>query len=265
MAVTNDDVGRDRQFATTLSHGLDILLAFRVGDAMLGNRDFVQRTGLSKSAVSRLTHTLTLLGFLRHDRAQAKYRLGAPALAMSYPLLAGLPVRQVARPMMKALADQIGGAVSLGLRDRIQMIYIETARSTDNLLLTPDIGAGLPMLTTAMGRAWLCHAPAGERDAVLNRLRLADADAVSRALPLLARARESLASKGYCTNRAEWRHDGYGLAVPLCKPIHGMHFVLNCGVPVGQESFGIVERRVAPGLLGLARSIESAMGLVAMA
>ncbi|MEK7488336.1 MAG: helix-turn-helix domain-containing protein, partial [Pseudomonadota bacterium] len=47
------DDARDRQFATTLANGLDILLAYRAGESLLGNKDFVQRTGLSKSTVAR--------------------------------------------------------------------------------------------------------------------------------------------------------------------------------------------------------------------
>jgi hypothetical protein len=54
----DDEHAPDRQFAATLAHGIDILLAYRPGDVLLGNRDFVQRTGLPKSTVARLTHTL---------------------------------------------------------------------------------------------------------------------------------------------------------------------------------------------------------------
>ncbi len=96
----------------------------------LGNRDFVLRTGLSKSTVARLTHTLAVLGYLRHDVALGKYRLGAAVLAPAYPLLGGMPIRQLARPLMQAMADEVGGAVSLGVRDRTQMIYVETALAT---------------------------------------------------------------------------------------------------------------------------------------
>nr|MBF0685958.1 helix-turn-helix domain-containing protein [Pseudomonas sp.] len=66
---------KDSQFATTLSHGIDILASFRADSPTLANKDFVQRTGLSKSAVARLTHTLVQLGYLRRDGASGKYRL----------------------------------------------------------------------------------------------------------------------------------------------------------------------------------------------
>lgn len=44
---------RDSQFASTLSSGIDLLLCYRAGESVLGNGDFVQRTGLSKD---RKTH-----------------------------------------------------------------------------------------------------------------------------------------------------------------------------------------------------------------
>jgi DNA-binding IclR family transcriptional regulator len=255
------DDARDRQFATTLANGLDILLAYRAGESLLGNKDFVQRTGLSKSTVARLTHTLSALGYLRHDTTLGKYRLGAPVLAPGYPLLASMPIRQLARPLMKALADEIGGAVSLGIRDRTQMVYVETARSTDNLVVTPDIGAALPMLTTAIGKAWLCRAPADLRDPVLNRLRLQDPDGFARAAPGLAQAREDLERLGYCTNRAEWRHDVFGFAVPLCKPVDSQWFVINSGIRARPGSFHSIEKFAAPRLVTLAHNLEVQLGL----
>lgn len=252
---------KDRQFATTLANGIDILLAFRPGESMLGNKDFVQRTGLSKSTVARLTHTLTALGYLRHDVPLGKYRLGAPVLAPGYPLLASMQIRQVARPLMKGLADEAVGAVSLGVRDRTQMIYVETARSTDNLVVPPDIGASLPMLTTAIGKAWLCRAPAALRDAVLNRLRLEDPDAFRRASPGLAQAREDLETVGFCSNRAEWRHDVFAFAVPLCRPVDSQWFVVNCGVRARPGTFANVRKFVGPRLVTLAHNLEVLMGL----
>ncbi|QOT75143.1 hypothetical protein [Cupriavidus basilensis] len=83
------------------------------------------------------------------------------------------------------------------MRDRTQMIYVETARSTDSLVAAPDIGAALPMLTTAIGKAWLCKVPAEERESVLNRLRLQDPDAFVRFQPQLLRLRQDFEAKGY--------------------------------------------------------------------
>ena len=92
------DPEKDRNFITALARGLDILRAYRPGETELTNTDFAERTGLPKPTVSRLTYTLTLLGYLTRDPALQKYRLGSGVLSLSHPVLAGAQVRQVARP-----------------------------------------------------------------------------------------------------------------------------------------------------------------------
>ena len=56
------------------------------------------RTGLPKPTMSRLTYTLTKLGYLRHNIRLGKYQLGSAVLSIGYPLLASMSVRQIARP-----------------------------------------------------------------------------------------------------------------------------------------------------------------------
>jgi DNA-binding MarR family transcriptional regulator len=54
----------DRHFVNALGRGLEVLACFRHGDRMLGNQDISRACGLPKSTVSRLTNTLTKLGYL---------------------------------------------------------------------------------------------------------------------------------------------------------------------------------------------------------
>src|ERR1700757_1827405 len=85
----------DPSFATTLAHGLDVLAAFRNAAGPLSNADPAERTGLSRPTVSRLTSTLTLLGYLKRD-AKGRFVLGLGVLATAYPLLSAIKVRQTA-------------------------------------------------------------------------------------------------------------------------------------------------------------------------
>ena len=56
--------GKDRKFVEALSRGLDVLRAFSQGSVILGNQDIARITGLPKPTVSRMTYTLTKLGYL---------------------------------------------------------------------------------------------------------------------------------------------------------------------------------------------------------
>ena len=95
----------DRHFVTALARGLEVLSCFRSGDKALGNQEIAQRCRLPKSTVSRLTSTLTKLGYLIQVEESGKYRLGTATLSLGSAMLARLDVRQIARPMMQELAD----------------------------------------------------------------------------------------------------------------------------------------------------------------
>lgn len=251
----------DPAFATTLAHGLALLQCFRVGEPVLSNRELAERTGLSKATISRLTYTLAARGLLLYDTDLRRYRLGSTALSLGYPLLASLRVRQLARPLMKRLADQVGGSVSLGLRDRLQMVYVETSRGHDAIAFRPDIGASLPMLSTAMGRAWLCQAAPDERAPVLQALRAAEPAQWRTHAAALRQAALDLTTLGFCSSRGEWQSDVQAVAVPMRTEIDGEILVFNCGVPDTRMTPHKLERTMGPRLLQLVRRMEAELGI----
>ncbi|MDE1714428.1 helix-turn-helix domain-containing protein, partial (plasmid) [Chromobacterium amazonense] len=70
----------DRPFVTALARGLEVLAAFRPGEGALSNQELARRTGLPKSTVSRLSYTLTRLGYLQPEGDGGPYRLGLALL-----------------------------------------------------------------------------------------------------------------------------------------------------------------------------------------
>ncbi|CAB3777559.1 HTH-type transcriptional regulator TsaQ1/TsaQ2 [Paraburkholderia caffeinitolerans] len=247
----------DPDFATTLAHGLALLQCFRMGETTLSNKALAERTGLSKATVSRLTYTLAARGLLQYDADLRRYRLGSTALALAYPLLASLNIRQIARSRMARLADRVGGSVSLGMRDRLQMVYVESSRGHESSAFRPDIGGSLPMLTTAMGRAWLCQAPQAQRETALDALRAADAEQWHSQQAGWEEARRTFAAHGYCACEAAWLNDVYAVAVPMRQAVDGETLVFNCGVPRARLTPGKLEREMAPLLLHMVREIEA--------
>src|SRR5438128_9187515 len=141
----------DPSFATTLAHGLDVLAAFRNSPGPLSNAELAAHTGLSRPTVSRLTHTLAQLGYLKRDTKG--FVLGLGVLAAAYPVLSALKVRQLARPLMRDFAAYAGGTVSIAMPFGLDFIYVETLRTTDAVPHVPDVGFTGTLATTAVGRA----------------------------------------------------------------------------------------------------------------
>ena len=246
----------DPSFATTLAHGLDVLSAFRTGTGALSNADLAASTGLSRPTVSRLTHTLAQLGYLKRD-ARGRFELGLGILAAAYPVLSPLKVRQLARPLMRDFAAYTGGTVSIAMPFGLDFIYVETLRTTDAVPHMPDVGFTGTMATTAVGRALLSLFTDNERDAYVKTVKAERPEELkyvqTRTLPDSELCRE----RGFAVSLGEWRREIFGVAAPLYRTPTGDCLSVNCGIPSFRFSAEQIERECGPRILGLARSIKS--------
>src|ERR1700712_916837 len=158
----------DRSFVVALSRGLDVLRAFHPNDGLLGNQDIEARTNLPKPTVSRLTYTLTKLGYLTQVPRFEKYQLAPAAMALGYAALANLGVRHLSETYREELMRQTGGACAVGARDRLSMIYFGQSRSSLTVGVQLDVGSRIPIATTAMGRAYYWALPPDDRAQLLR-------------------------------------------------------------------------------------------------
>jgi DNA-binding IclR family transcriptional regulator len=260
LATVDDET--DRQFAATLARGLDVLRCFTAIEPELTNKDISSRTGLPKPTISRLTYTLTRLGYLRHlpHRGKyGKYRLGTAVLSIGYPLLANLNVRQIARRPMKELADYARGWVSISLRERLNMVYIETARSPDVLTTSrADVGQTFPIGISALGRAYLAGLSAPDRAAVMNEIKVKDPVLWKNYAPRIEKCLAEFAKRGFCLG-GDYNPHLQSVAVPMRHPRDGYLLVFNCAVPVDTWAPNQLENDLGPRLIKMVRSIEDVL------
>lgn len=246
----------DRHFVTALARGLELLACFRSGDKLLGNQELAERSKLPKSTVSRLTYTLTKLGYLQYEESAGKYRLGTATLALGSAMLSKLDIRQLARPLMQELADFSHATVSLGMRDRMSMIYVENCRSQAALTLRLDIGGRIPIVSTAMGRAYLAEASSGERNEILDRVRELDEFAWPAVRDGVARAIDEYKTRGCCTSFGDWQPDVHAIAIAF-KPNDGSQALsINCGGPAFNLSPEFLLKEVQPRLADMVARLQ---------
>jgi DNA-binding IclR family transcriptional regulator len=256
-AVLAESAG-DAAFATTLAKGLVVLEAFKAGSRLLGNMDISIRTGIPRPTVARLTHTLAELGYLHYDRDLAKYRVGIRALHMAHPLLADMPFRQLARPLMQEFAHSVRGTVSIGLLDGTAMVYVETARSGDVGPHTPDIGMPIPVVPTAMGRAASAILPLADGAALDARLQAEDAGRWSDLGGLYRKGLAQCAEQGFCICVGEYMSSIHAVAAPLFYAAGSKRaYAINCGIPAFRLASGQLETEIGPRIRALAGSIRA--------
>lgn len=250
----------DRHFVTALARGLEVLACFKRGEHGLANSEIAARCGLARSTVSRLTHTLTELGYLHHVPQGGGYRLGTSLIALGSIALAGLDVRHLARPGMRELAVFANATIGLGIRDRLSMRYVECARGETAIALNMDTGSRISLLRSAMGRAYLAVCSAAERNEILEEIRSVDDAAWPKLREGVERALEDYATLGCTRSFGEWQPTVNGIAVAF-QPGGGLPpMVLNCGAPGVILAPAFLMDEVRPRLIALAQRLEGVMG-----
>jgi DNA-binding IclR family transcriptional regulator len=257
--------GDDRQFVTALHRGLEILRCFKPTDlAGLGNVELARRSGLPHSTISRLTYTLTALGYLLYDGETARYRLGIPVLGLGYACLAGLRVRDTAREYMRQMARESGEnlLVALGGRDDLTMIYVACARSGGLMSLQLDVGSRISLSRSAMGRAYLAGTSEEERTTLMAEIRAKVGEDAWPALEVgILDAVKQVREKGFYTNLGEWNSGINAVAAPFRSEGSDLPLMaFNCGGPAFLHSQKVLEEKIGPRLVELVRTVSQTTG-----
>jgi DNA-binding IclR family transcriptional regulator len=254
----------DRSFVVALSRGLDVLRAFQPNDGLLGNQEIAARTNLPKPTVSRLTYTLTKLGYLTPVPRFEKYQLAPSAMALGYAALANLGVRHLSEPFREEVMRETGGAVAVGGRDRHSMIYFGQSRNGLTLGVQLDVGSRIPIATTAMGRAYIWALAAEERAALLRELRDHYGSRWSKMRDGLERSGEFVAKHGFAMSAGDWQDDVAAVGVALKLNDGTGPYAFNCGAPAFRFTEDRLRSDIGPRLMAMVRNIEAALGGIAL-
>ena len=244
----------DRQFITALARGLELLRCFSPKHQHLGNQELSQMTGLPKPTITRLTHTLSRLGYLKQVPNSSKFQLSVGVLSFGYSMLSNLSLRSIAHPLMKNLADYAEAPVAMATRDRLSMIYLEVVHTESTLTMRRPVGSTLPIHSSAMGRACLAAMDVKEREYLFDAIKKRNEDQWPTIKRNLERAIRDYQDYGYCLSLGDWAKDVNSVAVPLVHPKHGI-LTFNCGAPsylLNQEK---LENEIGPRLIHMVNNI----------
>jgi len=253
---------KERKFVEALARGLDVLRAFGNSNGSLGNQEISQRTGLPKATVSRLTYTLTQLGYLRFVPSRNKYELDTGVLALGYIYLSKSLIRQIATPTMAALSKATRTSIGLTTRSRLSMdmIYIASVRASESYPIRMEVGTHVPILSSATGRAWFAALSDGERQAILDYYeRSVPPDAWRSDRAGLMKGVSDLAQKGYCVSLGDWDKTVHACSVPLRLRDDSI-YVLNCGGPAERVTAERIDSELGVRLANAARDILARLG-----
>ncbi|GAA3956317.1 IclR family transcriptional regulator [Allohahella marinimesophila] len=248
--------GKDRKFVEALSRGLDVLRAFTQGSVILGNQDIARITGLPKPTVSRMTYTLTKLGYLSYSTQLEKYQLSSGVLALGYAYVSNLKVRQLAKPYMDEFARRTNTTVGLTCRDRLNMIYVENRLPPGASMMRMEIGLKLPIATSAAGRAYCSAIGEEDRAHLFASLAKKYGEEWPKHEKDIQRSLEEYRENGFCLSLGEWDRNINAAGAPVFLG-DGTVMALSCSAPTYLVPPEAMRSSIAHQLAILASDIES--------
>lgn len=252
-----NDIPETSNPAASLTRGLEILRSFTAEDTTLGNQDLIERTGLPKATVSRLTATLVSLGYLHYDAQLGRYSIGPATVSLGYSALSSSAVVHMAQPLMQVLADRTGVATALGTRDGLEMVYLANCRSQSPVSLRLNVGSRLPLWRTAMGLAYLAEMRPDIRDGVLAQMIAQEPAAETRIRDAIAEAIDSRDRLGFVATFGKWYSYINAVGVAF-RPTDGSPLVaITCGGIVDIIPKDLCLSRIGPDLVAMVEQLRS--------
>ena len=244
----------------SVERAIAVLSSFSTERPERGVGELSRELGLHKSTVSRLMMTLERGGLLSRNPETQRYRLGIDLIGLAAQVISYMDVREVARPLLRKLADDCQESVNLVVLDAGQVVNLEQfvppARQVKNI---GRVGRRMCPHCTAAGKTLLAHLSAEELEQVLpdclERLTpntIADVDQLRQEL---ARVRQ----QGYAIAREELEEGLNAVAAPIYDHTNSVIAAASVAGPAYRVIPDLIPRLAAQ-LLEVALQISGRLG-----
>ena len=178
--------------------------------------EITKKLDLSIGSAQRITNSLITLGYLAKDKKTKKYRLTPKWLPIGFGVAASSAIRRIALPYLKQLYKETGQSISLVMRDKDEVIYLDRLIAPDLVRFNIRAGLRMPMYSNSMGKAILAFLPYDERDVIVQKTVLnnnpgqepVDEAEIKQELDIIR-------LRGYVVHRVQFTGGALAIAAPI--------------------------------------------------
>lgn len=157
----------------------------------------MRESGLSRPTAHRILRVLVEEGAVEQDASSRRYMIGQEVSLLGLARTRRFPIRSIADPFLRALAEEVGDTVFLTIRSGHDSICVERKVGPYPVkVLSIEVGARRPLGVGVGGLALLAFLPDGEARAILKAIEPRLAKHKVSVSALLERVR-SARTKGY--------------------------------------------------------------------
>jgi IclR family pca regulon transcriptional regulator len=149
-------------YIEALARGLEVLSLFSRERPSLAMSEVVELTGLNKATAYRVLSTLEAVGYLNRNAQTKRYSPSLKVLTLGFTAINNLDVRQVARPYLEQLSQELNLTTSLGILDGLWVVYADRIRNRAIVGILLGLGDRIPVHCSSMGKVMLAYLPEPE-------------------------------------------------------------------------------------------------------
>ena len=138
------------------------------GELSLG--ELSERLVMDKATVHRLLQTIKESGYVNQNKENRKYSNGFKFLEIGNRVLAKTSTKSIARPFIEKLAYQTTETINLGVLVGTSIIYIDKIESLSTIKVGLNIGTGVPVYCSGMGKALMAFMSKENLDYLLDNI-----------------------------------------------------------------------------------------------
>lgn len=244
----------------SLLRGLQVLSLFNRDTGALSLTEIKDAARLSKTTAFRIISTLESVGYLERDLETKKYRPGLKVLQLGFTAISSLEFRQVARPYLRQLSQDVDETVSLSVLDGMDVVYVDRVRKQQIVGVVLGIGSRIPAHCGSMGKVMLAHLPEEELAQRLNQT-LTSCTSHSLVDPAAIEAElNQVHQQGYALNDEELEIGLRAVAAPIWDHTNHVVAAINVTGSVRTISCQRMVEELAPRVCDTAVQISQALG-----
>lgn len=238
-----------------VERAVGVLEALAASDGELGTNELARRTGVNASTVSRLLATLAANGYVTHVEESGRYRLGLRLLQLGNLVVAGLDVREAARPQLEDLVAQTGETATLSVPGEQDAFTVDFVQSASSVQSVATLGRPSIAHATAAGKILLAFG-----DVALSSGRLERFTPRTITDPRKLRVEvERVRAQGWAEAAGERERDLNAIAAPSFGADGKLTAILGVQGPDGRFDKRARRAALEPLLRG-ARAVSEALG-----
>lgn len=239
---------------TAAARLLSLLDVFSEDRPVLSLTELAEGTGMPLSTVHRLVGELVGWGALERG-SDGRYRVGLKVWELGSLSPRSLPLRDVALPFMKDLAEVTHENVQLSVLDGGHVVFVERLAGRGAIRTRTRVGGRLATVATAGGLVLLAHAPAEVQDSVLaERFAAYTPFTVTDPRELRATLGE-VRSHGYAVCERQVTADAISVAAPVRDRRGVVVAALSVVAAYDESAARLLVAPVATAAMGMSRAL----------